>query len=89
MDKPISVGDLVVVVKPCGHCGDAKDLGLIYRVAYIWESGAPTDCCRDRTKEVCAYPAEGLGHALPTLKRIPPLGELEGQPTQEDMKEPA
>ena len=31
----------------------------------------------------------GKGVGLYRLKRIPPLSELEGQPTQEDMKEPA
>ena len=82
----IRVGDLVVVVRwhPCG-CG----LGQIGRVTEMFGSGNCLGCeiCkRTYTPEVheACYVEDGL-ICLRWLKRIPPLSELEGERTEEEL----
>ena len=97
-DKPIQVGDLVVMVR--GHeCTLAKYGGIPWRVAgLINQTGGGWGCgicgARNLASEAL-YAAQKRRmqafNGIPTtwLKRIPPLSELEGERTQEDMKEPA
>lgn len=79
MSEPIKVGDLVYVAYPCSSCGDLSDLGVTFRVGDFWESAQPLDCCGDSSNVVCAsaevrkYP----GYPVDTLRRIPPLEELD------------
>lgn len=93
-DRPIQVGDLVQAVRwPC--CG--KWLGMIFRVNAFKgvEAGERLGCsnCGVAMPEVSqAYDVWSIaGRSAPItwLKRIPPLEELEGQRTQEDIREPA
>lgn len=90
MDKPISVGDLVQVVRPptCPEAPVDSGLGHTFVVEGI----------RDHTAGMCAYcndlhthgpalfAADGNGlWPLRRLKRIPPLGELEGEKRDEEI----
>lgn len=92
MSEPIGVGDLVMVVRDrvCCH-NPAAQYGLTFRVLRFRNTGCyPCEDCGDMTPLTNAV-GEGIfaGYDVRRLKRIPPLGELEGQPTHEDMKEPA
>ena len=91
MDKPISVGDLVVVVRPCKACGDTRWLGDTFRVSEFFTSREPSLCCGEESAGEVYACAEGEDEGMPLreLKRIPPLDELEGQRTEENLKEPA
>lgn len=81
MDKPISIGDLVVVVKPVTCCGSAKRLGWIFRVDHM--QGGPNYCgqCKANWGESLDVWARGSSWCVPVanVKRIPPIGELEGE----------
>jgi hypothetical protein len=89
MDKPISVGDLVMVVRCC--CVAYLDgNGPIFRVHKIHSRGRGTVCTHCRAKLPLSDRATDtayVGVPLPWLKRIPPLEELEGR--EENLKEPA
>jgi hypothetical protein len=93
MDKPISVGDLVMVVRDC--CG--QYLGLTFRVEKVWTPSQGVICTECRVDFGSISVAEtGMPKGIPAgrlplswLKRIPPLSELEGEKTQEDIREPA
>lgn len=91
MSEPISVGDLVVIVK--GGCSD-HHIGRIFRVFRF--SNKTTACKKCHTYHgyppttTLACPAETPGgFELARLKRIPPLSELEGEKQKEDLREPA
>ena len=83
MEKPISVGDLVEVVRPRGCCPEHSRFGMVFVVADIHAAEHPHaySCAH------CGAPIEAA-RALPVdsnkwfelsrLKRIPPLGELDG-----------
>lgn len=88
-DKPISVGDLVVVVR--SHCG--QHIGEVHRV--IAMDDAPNFAC-----SFCDTVLGPISCALVTdspdgrklyrpplswLKRIPPLEELEGEKRDEEI----
>lgn len=81
MEKPISVGDLVMVVR--GHaCTVSAFGGLPVRVGEIRAPyGKSWDCARCGGKKVAPtspyVPHNGAALPLPWLKRIPPLDELE------------
>ena len=104
MDKPISVGDLVVVVR--GHSCVVELLGGVpYKVDGIHRQvGGGWICNRCGTRDIAPEALYGAsGHyvpngtkllkvgipvgAIPTqwLKRIPPLGELEGEKRDEEI----
>lgn len=89
MNKPIAVGDLVVVVgkRPC--CPPGKALGRVFTVSAFYPKWACLACKREYV-EVSAI-VEGFWSAYPLqmLKRIPPLSELESERTEEKTKEPA
>src|SRR5690348_13823936 len=84
MDKPISVGDLVQVVRT-PKCGCTTTLGLIFRVAsFTHEEWTACGTCRaEGGSKVLAdssinSPNGGTyGFETHRLKRIPPLEELD------------
>jgi hypothetical protein len=89
MDKPISVGDLVMVVRAC--CS-RRVRPLIFKVARIDEGtigGICVDCGAQMPTDSFGGPDGPVGQPVSWLKRIPPLSELEGETTQEDIREPA
>ena len=92
MDKPISVGDLVQVIRPAPCCGADDNIGDIFVVDHIFTGRTWCWNC-DQAEEVpCAFVSgeeNADGFQLQILKRIPPLSELEGERTQDDIREPA
>lgn len=96
-DRPISVGDLVQVVRGCCNCWH----GLVMTVSKFYDTGSNWKCTKckanqDFDYEPTAYDgsrAIGVGRHFPLawLKRIPPLDELEKSQTAHDLdiKEPA
>lgn len=94
MSGPIKVGDLVIVLRDYGCC---CHVGKIYPVLELrqWPS-VPSSCyCGQTVQAPASLDAKLQGRKragwLPVifLKRIPPLSELEGERTQEDIREPA
>jgi hypothetical protein len=79
-DKPISVGDLAVVLKT--HCDSNPNLGRIVTVDSIVTHWIRCIQCRKNSVfegRIAIYCVRGerFGSPLPWLKRIPPLDELE------------
>ena len=96
-DKPIQVGDLAMIVRPTRCSCHQQALGRIIKVVAI-EGGVSQlwrcSVCGMSYKKLpgegqYAIDEDGKHRGLYRLKRIPPLSELEGQRTKEDMKEPA
>ena len=88
----IKVGDLVVVVKPSICSGLDDRIGHTYIVRDIdsWAEGGVCRWCLGRHQGFFyAYDENEDAFPLQRLKRIPPLEELEGQRTEEKLKEPA
>lgn len=90
----IKTGDLVMVVRGrhcCNTEASAKWFGYIFRVAGL-EDVSDRRCkdCGDQRPMITALRAsDPIGWDVNRLKRIPPLSELEGERTQEDIREPA
>lgn len=89
-DRPIQVGDFVVVVR-----GHACTIGMIATVRKI-VTCTGDGICKDCGDTLCGVEGEPIAildtsRKIQTyrLKRIPPLEELEGQRTEESIKEPA
>ncbi len=90
MDKPIGVGDLVMVVRPTPCCGCTDSIGDIFRVK--WMGHLEGECCNCGDDSVAS---EGPGadsdanndegYLLSRLKRIPPLSELETVRTEDEV----
>ena len=94
-DRPIQVGDLVVILNAC--CNDARShIGGIHLVSEVSAGGGWNARC-------CGYKGGGPDARLAYkenlspllgwfqqswLKRIPPLSELEGAVTQETLRKP-
>lgn len=92
MSEPIKAGDLVVVVKTTPCCGNPKALGMHFVVKSLRPARGRYHCSHCNTTwptEVVALKEVPFAYQLHRLKRIPPLAELEGQRTQEDIREPA
>lgn len=89
-DGHIQVGDLVQVVR-----GHVCDWGRIFVVASINVSEAGWHCphCPTESYDSCEWVEdgikEGIGADITWVRRIPPLSELEGERTDEQIKEPA
>jgi hypothetical protein len=88
MSEPIKVGDLVVVVKPTPCCGNHGHIGTIFQVARLVHLEGRCNWCGQ------VPPAEpgadwgkndASGFSLITLKRIPPLDELERDQIVEEL----
>ena len=94
-DRPIQVGDLVVAIKPRG-CGCPSSKTPIFVVTEITNADVRcADCNKLMSKpsaksgEISHQTGKWIGCEMRRLKRIPPLSELEGERTDEDIKEPA
>lgn len=87
MDNEIRVGDLVMVVRPMPCCGDARDVGICFRVEEITKaydgwcvncgSGHPNDCATD--------PTTTYEHPIKTLKKINPPAQGDEVSTREPL----
>ena len=93
MTRPIQAGDLVQVVRPmingcgCKSCRVTPIHFFTVSAITITHSFCP-ECKRRFPEEVCAWvDGKHRVYALYRLKRIPPLDELEGEKTQESLKE--
>ena len=90
MDKPIAVGDLVVVVKGCPHC--SYRLGLTFVVAKMEPSRPAGFMCGGCNADDIHGPCMAVFYSayraipIPWLKRIPPLDELESAKTEEALR---
>ena len=93
MDRPIAVGDLVQVVRP-PPCGCATSLGNVFVVTQLLIVGRYCVVCGETDQASLA--ARGMGThtngkpfsiCVKRLRRIPPLSELEGERTQEPVRE--
>ena len=91
MNKPISVGDLVQIVRTDCEESARKVVGLVYTVGGIGTEGRHCNWCKQEypASAIALFAGTKRGAPLPWLKRIPPLEELEGEKTQEDIREPA
>lgn len=99
MGKPISVGDLVMVVKPTLCCGKAGVIGKVFKVTEVFISRFnQCNICRRIFKDVkvavdssrFALPSGGGGSfQLSRLIRIDPPATGDSLPTRKDIKEPA
>lgn len=92
----IGPGDLVQVVRMTHGCGSQPMwLGRIVGVEYIDPMNPVCSVCRSqiepgqRSAAVRVNDGTLAGLPLNWLKRIPPLSELEGTKTEEDIREPA
>ena len=88
MNRPIQVGDLVVIVKPPAGCRCVENLGVIFQVTAI-RQGTNWRVCRNCESGSLGtgLVAEGFGRALglKRLKRTPPLSELESEKRYEEI----
>lgn len=88
MDKPISVGDLVQMVRPAPCCGNTVGLGNFYRV-YGITSTINCTClaCGKRYWDVLVVVEDYSlgGHLRSRLKRIPPPEETSDVKSDEEI----
>ena len=97
MSKEIQVGDLAMVVNPRRCSCPQNSLGRIIKVCAITPSISDNwrcpKCWKVYKKLVGEGPSaideNGKKRGLYRLKRIPPLDELEGQRTEEKLREPS
>lgn len=89
MDKPIDVGDLVVVVRP-GCCDGTQFLGLTFRVVRLESDRVRCGKCRKalgRLTLALTGKASNPRHVpVVLLKRIPPPEELGIVDEREELK---
>ena len=88
MNRPIQVGDLVVVVR--GGCAD-EFIGYVFSVARLLPLSSPCMNCHTTHGYPFGTPmafelGETRGFELPRLKRIPPLSELESEKRDEEIE---
>lgn len=88
-DKPISVGDLVVVVKPLYCCGADHGVGFhfVVRDIHPGQLAYCQKCGKEDQLGDYADSGEAGWCDLSRLKRIPPLEELEGEKRDEKLTE--
>lgn len=89
-DRPIQVGDLVQVVLPTPCCGKLGKLyGTMFTVSGFRTSYGRCAQCNLPGPRLVAEGHSNRTFSVVRLKRIPPLSELEGERTQEKLKETA
>ena len=89
-DRPIQVGDLVQIIRARGCCPDHTSWGYTFVVSKIMDSNwVCLYCGKEHERLLCAFEKDTCIAETRRLKRIPPLEELEGQRTEEKLKEPA
>lgn len=77
-DRPIQVGDLVIIVRPTVCCGNPRSVGRIFKILRVWTTGATCPCCQTRTSITGARMTSKTSQtgfatiALSRLKRIDP-----------------
>lgn len=76
MDKPISVGDLVQVVRPSLCTKDADGIGHVFKVLAIGRGERRCDYCHVNHRAIISAEDEYFWWPLPRLKRIQPLEVL-------------
>jgi len=84
----IKVGDLVIVVKPTTCCGFIGDVGKVFTVLDIDGGiGIPSECwnCGQVSDSIDAAERDNYWHEIKTLKKIPPLSELDKIETKEEL----
>lgn len=80
MDKPISVGDLVVVLRGQLCCGGTgASVGAITTVSSIRSGRLRCEACNDVVLGTGAFCSNGLSYDIRRLKRIPPFADLDGK----------
>ncbi len=85
----IQVGDLVQVVRPTYCCGYDKNVGKVATVSRLPRPTQRCPSCRHiATASDSVVLSDDLCYERSRLKRIPPLSELEGERTQEAIKQP-
>ena len=84
-DEPISVGDLVMVIKPAPCCGYDGDVGRPFIVQDIEKSDGYCIQCGASETSVDALEVDDAWHDIRTLKRITPLSELESVDQPEEV----
>ena len=86
-EKPIEVGDLVVVVKNKRCCGHNRNLGLVFAVTEIADAwGQCMDCGDSRIEYITRLPhGKNMWVAVDLCRRIPPLGELREEKIVEEI----
>lgn len=86
-DKPISVGDLVMVVRASSCCGHTQGMGLAFCVEYL--QGGPNTChaCGDHQQHSMDAWFSGAKISFPVyrLKRIDPDALKDDIPTREEL----
>lgn len=87
MSEKISVGDLVMIVKPAHCCGYDKGLGIIFTVTGFFDNGLICDHCKTETsnERVALVNGEWLAVHLDRVRRIPPLEELDDVKRDEEI----
>jgi hypothetical protein len=91
MDKPISVGDLVQIIRERICCQHETAWGHVFVVSKITKELCLCSYCgKDIGLQVIAWTEDiNEGAELMRLKRIPPLSELEGERIEGNIREPA
>lgn len=86
MDKPIKVGDLVMVVKATPCCGIYQTTHPVFRVSGFEKDYFHCRFCGQGRKVLAANVADTFWLCdVDRLKRIPPLSELEGERRDEEI----
>ena len=91
-EKPIAVGDLVQVVRPTLCCDNSRSVGVVRKVIDGIRASLGHCRCGDiRPQTDADFVTLDNGNSCERvrLKRIPPLSELEGERTEEQLREPA
>jgi hypothetical protein len=75
----IKTGDLVQVIRPVRCCGDSTHLGEIFSVLSLSTKRMLCNACLKPADITiaCSTSDNSMGFAIYTLKRLPPLDELE------------
>lgn len=94
MDKPISVGDLVQIIKPTHCCHNTDPIGEVHRVVSDRDRKPLMQCrfclgIREHSHAITVAIDTGWYVDRDRLKRIPPLSELEGEKRDEKLTKPA
>ena len=86
-DRPIQVGDLVVIMQAC--CDHKRVVGTLGRVTELATATTVCGKCRQPYNGRHAWFENCNHYGFPAkwLKRIPPMGELEGQRTEESLRD--
>ena len=87
--QAISVGDLVQVVRSAPCCGPSKAIGWVFVVEEIIVSQHQCWGCGHISVPLPIANVGAQWFHVSRQKRIPPLSELEGVKTEEDIREPA